>query len=156
MHLCTAGESPLLPGNPVSMTAALPSPPHMQQRAQSLRGKQTAAQTQQHPSFLLESKFSYANTHLYHRYTLMHTLILKSLTSLIIRFYINTLHLPKSNKKKQDLLVWHSAPFPAHMGLDNSLRDCEMVRHWRSEGQKEKQVSFIEGIILFFRLASQA
>ena len=86
----------------------------------------------------------------------MHTLILKSLTSLIIRFYINTLHLPKSNKKKQDLLVWHSAPFPAHMGLDNSLRDCEMVRRWGSEGQKEKQVSFIEGIILFFRLASQA
>lgn len=85
----------------------------------------------------------------------MHALILKSFTSLIIRVYINTL-LPKSNKKKQDLLVWHSAPFPAHMGLDNSLRDCEMVRSWGSEGQEEKQVPFIEGVIVFFRLASQA
>ena len=145
----------MLPGNPVSMTAPLPSPPHMQQSAWSLCGKQTAAQTQQRRAFLLESKFSYANTHLHHRHTLMHALILKSFTSLIIRVYINTL-LPESNKKKQDLLVWHSAPFPAHMGLDNSLRDCEMVRSWGSEGQKEKQVPFIKGVIIFFRLASQA
>lgn len=73
--------------------------------------------------------------------TLMHTLIFESVTSL--KFYINTLFVPKSNKKKPDLLVWHSAPFPVHLRLDDSIKDCEMVRTWRSEGKEEKQMAFI-------------